>query len=517
MCDSYVKFSTFLRKKYGETVYRIPIDIGFSCPNRSEFRGQGGCTFCSGTGARAQHLTDKIEITDQVKAGIQLAKERYHAKVFMAYFQAYTSTYAPIKIIRELFETVLAEADFKIVVISTRPDCLPEPVLDYLSELAQRYDLWIELGAQTVHDVTLERINRGHSFACSKMAIQKLSQRHIKVAAHVILGLPGETREMIRQTAMTLAKLPLSGIKIHNLHIVQDTILAKEYQRGEVVVWDEQEYGEVLMEFLRLLPRDWPIMRLVSETPRHELIAPHWWLNKSQFLEYIQYQMKCRGWQQGDLFDNINKDNISLPISVQHIKDDDDVIWIAKFLKLFSQETLIIYILPIEFGFFLEKVQKVASLLKKKIEVHLIGGHLLRYSQWCETEAVLPITIRKSAFYKNMSECTWFYHWGNPSEQISKLPPAPCLVLLQITHLDQAKEFYDEHLWKLLAAKFDDSSLIFTPCRDRKLRKIFKSLGFLIGEYPLSKYQYRTLAGMHSLITQYPLSEKEQRLIEGNS
>ncbi len=299
--EPFYSYRTFLRNTYGKNLYRIPVNLNFSCPNRDE-DGRGGCTFCGENGALAVHLNiNTTDLVRQVQESIDYTRKRYGADCeLMIYFQAYTSTNAPIEQIRDCFEKVLALADFKAIIVSTRPDCLPEDVLTYFKELTERYDLWVELGIQTANDTTLKRINRGHDFACSATAIKVLDECGVKVTAHVILGLPGETKSDFENTAETLAKLPISGIKIHNLHIVKNTALAKE----NIPVFDEHEYAEVLIDFLRRIPANIPVMRICSDTPNEILIAPIWWMKKGQFLNYVHHQMKQRSIFQGDLVEN---------------------------------------------------------------------------------------------------------------------------------------------------------------------------------------------------------------------
>jgi len=295
----YTDYGTYLRERYGQSVYRVPIDLGLSCPNREN--GGAGCAYCGTFGARAVHLGDGAALREQVDVGVRLARERYGAEGFIAYFQAFTSTYAPTEKLQELYEQALGMADFRAVAISTRPDCLPAKTVDLLASLMDKYDIWVELGVQTSCDETLNDIFRGHDFACSEKAIRTLAERGINVAAHVILGLPGERQLHFQNTAEALAQLPLSGIKIHNLHVVRDTAMAELWRLGQVRVMDEHEYAEILIDFLRRLPPEWPIMRLVSDTPAKQLVAPQWWMKKPQFIDYIENQMHQRGQCQGDL------------------------------------------------------------------------------------------------------------------------------------------------------------------------------------------------------------------------
>ncbi len=298
---TYHDYRTFLEQCYGARAYRVPLDLGLGCPHRDPHTLTGGCTYCGSSGARAVHLRRGTPLAEQVRAGIEFARRRYRARRFIAYFQASTSTNAPAARLRPLYREALAATDFCAVIVSTRPDCLPCATLDLLEELAGQYDLWVELGIQTANDATLERINRGHDFNCSRDAVQELTRRGVKVAAHVILGLPGESAPDFRKTAEELCALPLSGIKIHNLHIVAGTPMAREWRRGMVRTMDEHEYAEALIDFLRRIPFEWPVMRLVSDTDRALLLAPEWWMSKGEFLLYVQRKMQEAGVCQGDL------------------------------------------------------------------------------------------------------------------------------------------------------------------------------------------------------------------------
>lgn len=512
----YVEFSTFLREKYGETVYRIPIDIGFSCPNRSANREEGGCTFCNSSGSKAQHLINKENLAHQVQAGIALAKQRYHAKYFMAYFQAYTSTYAPIETIRSLFEEVLQQADFRVVVISTRPDCLPPEVLDYLSELAQRYDLWVELGVQTIHDSTLAQIRRGHTFSCSREAILALAQRHIQVAVHVILGLPGETMEMMMQTAEELAKLPISGIKLHHLQIVKNTPMEIDFKQGKLKALDEQEYAEILMQFLRRIPSTWPIMRLMSETSSSELLAPIWWLNKNQFIAYVQKQMQVRCWRQGDLY---TKTDPTLSVSIPLDFDQDDkksdlehaeVSWFADYMRQSSKEKFVVWVLPIEFGNYLSIVKDAAKSANKKLMLYGLSGHLSRYVQWCEKEGKETDLLD----IDNIDGSAFRLFWGHLSEQHCEEIEKPDIVIFQSVHCEQSPELLTDDFVAFLKQHLQPSTLIFSPCREKKFRLMLKKLSVPLGKYQLSNFHGGTLAGFETCVFASPLSAKEQVILK---
>ena len=276
---------SYFQKEYGTPLQRIPLDAGFLCPNRNP-DGSGGCTFCPGDGSRAQHLKPGMSLADQVRSGIAFANSRYGAEPpYAAYFQAYTTTNGPVEQLKKMFREVLAMADFPCVIVATRPDCLPQEVIDFLAELAVDREVWVELGVQTANDKTLEAINRGHDFSAVQKIVPKLSGRGIKVAAHVILGLPGETFDDFRNTAYQLSKLPFSGVKTHNLLVYRNTPMEKLLKAGKLKPMNEYEYAEALAEFLRILPDEWIVMRLCADAPEEELAIRNWWMEKGAFTD----------------------------------------------------------------------------------------------------------------------------------------------------------------------------------------------------------------------------------------
>lgn len=282
-------FREYLMERFGAPLQRISFDLGLSCPNRKK-DGSGGCAFCSGDGARARHLTENMSLKAQFERSAAYLKERYgYMGPYIAYFQAFTSTYGELSQLKKLYNEALSFGDFPVVIISTRPDCLPDEVLDYLEELAQKYELWIELGVQTSHDPTLEKINRGHDFACAKDAILRIGKRkNIHCAPHVILGLPGEGRDEFLATARDLAKLPIAGIKVHNLLVLRGTPMAKMLHNGEVAPMNEFTYADHLGAFLRELPEKTVLLRLSAEEAPEKVIAPSWWMSKGAFLEMFR-------------------------------------------------------------------------------------------------------------------------------------------------------------------------------------------------------------------------------------
>ncbi len=276
-------FSDDIAAKYGKKLYRIPLDLALGCPNRPDRFGDG-CTFCAEDGSRARHLARNLELTKQVQAGIDFAAERYGAKApYLAYFQSFTSTFAPVDTLQKMYQQVLQSADFKVVLIGTRPDCLEPEKIAFLAELARQYEVWVELGIQSTDDAVLKNINRGHDFACAADAVRRLADAGIHVAAHMIAGLPGETEEDFVGGADKIAALPIAAVKLHQLMILKNTVLAKT----PAPTLNEYDYARYIAKFLRRLPDPVSIMRLVADADPATVIAPKWWMNKGQFLKYF--------------------------------------------------------------------------------------------------------------------------------------------------------------------------------------------------------------------------------------
>ncbi|RKX42282.1 MAG: TIGR01212 family radical SAM protein, partial [Verrucomicrobia bacterium] len=297
MKSPYLQYKDYMKARYGEPLFRVPIDLNLGCPNR-EADGSGGCTFCNVRGSKAVQTLGKESVEEQMAEAIRFARERYGAKKFMAYIQAFSATFGEEQ--QPMYLDLLSAFDFTAVSIGTRPDCLTPQAYDFLAELNKHIEVWVELGVQSVHDRTLDRINRGHDWAASERAIKTLHKLGIKVAVHVILGLPGETEEDFKQTADTLAALPIDAVKIHNLHIERGTTLAAEDRLEACPTFMEHDFAEHLMDFIRRMPPTIPIMRLTTDTLDEELIAPKWHMAKGQFKDYVIQQMVYREWKQGD-------------------------------------------------------------------------------------------------------------------------------------------------------------------------------------------------------------------------
>ncbi len=295
----YLDLNSYLRRLHGERVQKITLDAGLTCPNRDGTLGRGGCLYCnprgSGTGAWGQGLS----ITQQMEQGLARLRQRYGAKKFIAYFQSFTNTYAPVEQLEGLYREALAFPGVVGLSIGTRPDCLSDAVLDLLAELKKDYLVWLELGLQSAHDATLQRINRGHDVACFTAAVAQAAVRGLETVAHVILGLPGEGPGEIAATASLLAGLPLQGVKIHLLYVTRDSALASFYREGAYRPLSEREYVTAVVDFLELLPPNLIIHRLTGDPHPGELLAPEWCVAKSRVLNLIKAEFARRGSRQG--------------------------------------------------------------------------------------------------------------------------------------------------------------------------------------------------------------------------
>lgn len=297
----YLDFNTYLRGIFGCRVQKISLDAGLSCPNRDGTLSKEGCIYCnskgSGTGAHARGLS----IAQQLENGKNMLSRRYHAKRFIAYFQSFTNTYASFATLEKLYADALSVKDVVGLSIGTRPDCVSEPVLNLLQGHARNHLIWIEYGLQSVHDRSLLRINRGHDFHCFEAAVAATQNRGIKICAHVILGLPHEEKRHMMETAKTIAAMGIDGVKLHLLYVVKGTRLEKIYERGDYRCLGQEEYVELICDFLEHLPKGMVIQRLTGDPHPDELVAPIWSLNKSQTLGRIHETLKARNTWQGRL------------------------------------------------------------------------------------------------------------------------------------------------------------------------------------------------------------------------
>jgi radical SAM protein (TIGR01212 family) len=295
----YYDFNTYLRDRFGCRVQKITIDAGLTCPNRDGLLARGGCVYCnakgSGTGAYAQGFS----VTQQLLRGKQALARRYKAKKFLAYFQSFSNTYAPLEHLKRLYAEALAVADVVGLSIGTRPDCVSEAVLNLLEGYTQEYLIWVEYGLQSAHDRTLQRINRGHDVACFQRTVAATRNRGIQICAHVILGLPGESKQDMLATAAFLRDLNLDGIKIHVLYVIKGTPLEDLYRKGRYRCLEQTEYIDLVCDFLERLPPGMVIQRLTGDPHPAELVAPEWTLQKRANLDLIYAQLEKRDTWQG--------------------------------------------------------------------------------------------------------------------------------------------------------------------------------------------------------------------------
>lgn len=287
----YRKYSTYLHELFGCRVQKITIDAGLTCPNRDGRLGTGGCIYCnargSGTGAAARSQS----ITRQIEQGMSFLGKKYKARKFIAYFQSFTNTYAPLDLLKALYGEALAIPDVVGLSIGTRPDCIADETLDYLADLANRYLIWLEYGLQSSNERTLALIRRGHDLMAFDDAVERTSLRRLPICVHVILGLPGEGRKEMLDTARYLASREVHAVKIHLLYVVRGTVLHQWYENGIYRCLSRDEYTAVVGEFLSLLPPHFVIQRLTGDPHREELVAPVWALEKQKNLKAIHDYM----------------------------------------------------------------------------------------------------------------------------------------------------------------------------------------------------------------------------------
>ena len=298
----YTTFSDELKRIFGCKVQRISVDAGFTCPNRDGSLATEGCIFCGGHGSGSYGIRRDLGISAQLEDGKEVMRRKYRADKFIAYFQAYSNTYAPVHKLRGLFSQALTLPDIVGIIIATRPDCLPDEVLEYLADLNRQTYLWLEIGLQSIYDKSLVLINRRHGHACSVAAIVRAQNHGLRVCAHIILGLPGETRVEMLAMAGELNRLGVDGIKLHLLHVMKGTRLAEMYGRGEVKVLDRDDYAGLICDFLELLDPRILIHRLTGDGGHDNLVAPLWSLKKFEILNLIDAELERRGTRQGSFF-----------------------------------------------------------------------------------------------------------------------------------------------------------------------------------------------------------------------
>lgn len=518
--------SNYLKDLYGETIYRIPIDLGFSCPNR-QADGSGGCLFCAEHGSRSMQTMSQTTLTAQIETALEFARRRYKAKKFIAYFQAYSAQFSLVA--QKQYRAIIKKYNFEVVTIATRPDCLDQEGYNFLKELSLDVDLWVELGVQTVHDKTLKLINRGHNWLTSQTAINKLNDLGVKVAVHVIIGLPGECEDEILATAKQLALLPIAGIKIHNLHVLKNTGLAILYKKEPFKVFNEYEYCEILMTFLRYLPATLPVMRLSTDSIKTDIIAPHWQMNKCSFLEYLQKQMIYRQYQQGDLFKNPST-TVLVPASFSYEKietqDGSLTYWNDEVKEHYHsavgalKEAREKYLIPSRL---VEKLSNASSLLLQPkglvcldvcfglgynslvaIDLAVQNNQSLQIYALEIDKRVVDAAARdldlkeqfsfdyrkvlKDLFENSESkigECSIKILWGDARHTITKIKDKSIdLVYLDAFSTNRNSELWTVEFFKQIKKTMKCDAALYTYCAAIPVRSGFLAAGFYIGETP---------------------------------
>ena len=300
----YNDLSTFLSLHFPFKVQKISINAGFTCPNRDGSVGYGGCTYCNNQTFNPAYCHTDKSVGQQLEEGKRFFSGKYPEMKYLAYFQAYTNTYGELEELKRKYEEALAVADVVGLVIGTRPDCMPDDLLDYLEELNKRTFVWIEYGIESTDEETLRRINRGHTFAEAEDAIVRTARRGMPVGGHVILGLPGEEREALIKQAEQLSRLPLTTLKLHQLQLIRGTRMASEYEKTPELfhLYSADEYIDLVIDYIEHLRPDLVLERFVSQSPKELLIAPDWGLKNYEVTEKVKKRMNERNAWQGKYY-----------------------------------------------------------------------------------------------------------------------------------------------------------------------------------------------------------------------
>lgn len=283
----YYSFNRYLRERFGCKVYKISINGGFTCPNRDGTLGTRGCIFCSAGGSGDFAESPELSITQQIEKGKERVKNKIKSGKYIAYFQAFTNTYAPVETLRKKFTQAINHPDIVMLSVATRPDCLPEEVIELLKELNEIKPVCVELGLQTIHEKSAEYIRRGYKLECYDNAVKRLKSAGLEVVCHIILGLPGETKRDMLESVDYACKSGINGIKLQLLHVLKGTDLAKDYENGKFRVLTMDEYLDILKSCLDIIPKNIVIHRLTGDGAKKDLIAPLWSADKKRVLNAV--------------------------------------------------------------------------------------------------------------------------------------------------------------------------------------------------------------------------------------
>lgn len=298
----YYSFDSYLKQTFGEKIYKVSLNGGFTCPNRDGTLGTNGCIFCSEGGSGDFAPDAVLSINEQIKESLRMIRQKTDAAKYIAYFQAFTNTYAPYEKLHSLFYDAILREEIVGLAVGTRPDCLPPDVLELLDELNRIKPVFVELGLQTIHEETAQFIRRGYPLSCFEQAVKALHDLEINVVVHLILGLPGETEEMMLQSVRYLNQLPVNGVKFSLLHVLKHTDLGMLYEEDPFPVYDLDDYVGLVIRCMEELREDIVIHRLTGDGPKDLLIAPRWTLNKRKVLNEISRRMKETDSRQGKRF-----------------------------------------------------------------------------------------------------------------------------------------------------------------------------------------------------------------------
>lgn len=295
----YHSLNHYFRSIFGEKVFKVPLDGGFTCPNRDGTVAAGGCIFCSARGSGDFAGNRRLELKHQFREVRDKMHQKWPKAKYIGYFQAFSNTYAQANELRDMYEAILEENGVVGLSIATRPDCLPEDVLDVLADINRKTKLWVELGLQTIHEHTQLLINRAHDYEVFLEGVRKLRQRNIDVVVHIIVNLPGESVEEMMETAYAVARLPVQGVKIHMLHLLKKTPMMKLYNQGKLTFMDREAYTKLVVDMVEILPPEMVVHRLTGDGPPNLLVEPLWTLKKWEVLNGIDKEFERRNTWQG--------------------------------------------------------------------------------------------------------------------------------------------------------------------------------------------------------------------------
>jgi radical SAM protein (TIGR01212 family) len=298
----YNSYNTFLRNIYGQRIQKVTVDAGFTCPNRDGTVASGGCIYCNNESFNPGYNDPTKSVRQQIEEGIEFLKRRYGVENFIVYFQPYSNTYASLDRLKQLYEEALSSPGVIGLTIGTRPDCINEAKIDYLESLGKTHDITIEYGIESIYDESLKKINRGHNYQSYLDAIEMTKGRGIKICTHIILGFPWETREQWMHEADVLSKIDFDFLKIHQLHIVKNTVMERQHNQNPYRLFTLTEYVDTVVAFLEKLNPGIIVQRLAGEAPKHMLVAPNWGKRNSEVIQFITNKLEENDTWQGKFF-----------------------------------------------------------------------------------------------------------------------------------------------------------------------------------------------------------------------